>query len=212
MYDRRIDGKVVLFGNASSLYMSAMTWWDHDTESIWSQPWGRAIQGELKGTALFILPTQITTWGSWKMQHPETLIMTDDIELMPNLRQTFQPEFIIGITIAEQSKGYRFADAATQTIINDTISNIPVLIYATADSYHAYIRETETHTLTFRVENGRVVDIETNSTWDIVRGLATSGELRGQSLQSLPSMSAFEDHWLDFYPNSTFWEGTANNE
>ncbi len=192
--------------------MSAMTWWDHDTESIWSQPWGRAIQGELKGTELFILPTQVTTWGSWKMQHPNTLIMMNDIELMPNLRQTFQPHFLIGITVAEQAKGYRFEEAARANLINDSLGDIPILIYATADSYQAYIRVAGELELTFEMENGRIFDRETNSTWDIVRGLATDGDLRGQALQSLPSMTAFEDHWLDFYPDSTFWEGETNNE
>ncbi len=53
--------------------MRAMTWWDHDTNSIWSQPWGRAIRGELKGIELFLLPSELTTWGSWKAEHPDTL-------------------------------------------------------------------------------------------------------------------------------------------
>lgn len=189
-----------------------MTWWDHDTESIWSQPWGRAIQGELKGTELFILPTQVTTWGSWKTQHPHTLIMVNDIELMPNLRQTFQPEFLIGITVAQQARGYRFEDVSQVGLINDSLNGIPILIYATADSYQAYIRVSGERELRFGEENGRIFDHQTNSTWDIVRGLATDGELRGQALQSLPNMTAFEDHWLDFYPNSTFWEGEQNNE
>ncbi len=29
--------------------MRAMTWWDHETNSIWSQPWGMSIAGELEG-------------------------------------------------------------------------------------------------------------------------------------------------------------------
>jgi hypothetical protein len=56
-----------------------MTWYDHETNSNWSQPWGRAISGQLKGTVLFLLPSQLTTWGSWKAEHPETLAMINDV-------------------------------------------------------------------------------------------------------------------------------------
>jgi hypothetical protein len=33
-----------------------MTWWDWETQSIWSQPWGAAIDGELTGARLTLLP------------------------------------------------------------------------------------------------------------------------------------------------------------
>ncbi|KAA3656338.1 MAG: DUF3179 domain-containing protein [Chloroflexi bacterium] len=56
MHDRRIDGKTAVFGNAGALFQNAMTWYDHDTSSIWSQPWGRAIQGEQKGVELRLAP------------------------------------------------------------------------------------------------------------------------------------------------------------
>lgn len=206
MYDRRIDGKTATFGNASSLFMSAMTWWDHDTESIWSQPWGRAIEGELKGVTLFVLPSQLTTWHNWRTTHPNTLVMTNDINLMPNLRQTFEPGFVIGISIGEEARAYSFETAVQHTFIHDQIGSTPILIYAEENQYFVYVRQIEGEFLTFEERDGQFFDTQTGSEWNLERGLAIDGSYRGQTLQSLPSMTAFLDHWLDFYPNGTLWE------
>ena len=53
--------------------MRAMTWWDHETDSIWSQPWGRAIVGQLEGTRLDQIPAAIMRWSVWLADQPDTL-------------------------------------------------------------------------------------------------------------------------------------------
>ncbi len=55
--------------------MNAMTWYDHRTESIWSQPWGMAISGPMKGTQLRMLPVSLEPWGAWRSTHPDTLVV-----------------------------------------------------------------------------------------------------------------------------------------
>ena len=55
--------------------MNAMTWFDHETNSIWSQPWGIAISGPLKGTRLDMLPFSLAPWASWRAEHPDTLAL-----------------------------------------------------------------------------------------------------------------------------------------
>ena len=42
--------------------MNAMTWWDHQTQSVWSQVWGQSIAGQLKGTTLELIPASIVPW------------------------------------------------------------------------------------------------------------------------------------------------------
>jgi hypothetical protein len=54
-----------VFGNQGGLFMNAMTWWDHESESVWSQPWGRAIAGPLKGIELELLPSELVPWETW---------------------------------------------------------------------------------------------------------------------------------------------------
>ena len=40
------------FGNQGGLFLQAMVWWDHETESFWSQPTGLGIVGEYAGVRL----------------------------------------------------------------------------------------------------------------------------------------------------------------
>ena len=205
VHDRRIDGQTYVFGNFGGLYMNAMTWWDHKTESVWSQPWGRAIQGELKGVELFLLPSQLTTWGQWKAEHPGTLVMNTGYNRLTVFRQTFNPDFVIGLILAEQAKAFAYRHVEAAGVVNDFVGDIPVLVWAADNNFHAYIRQVDDRVLTFRLEGGELVDEETGSTWDPGRGLATSGPLTGQGLQSVPSSSAYDWAWLDFYPDSAFY-------
>ena len=80
--------------------MNAMTWYDHETRSIWSQPWGRAIIGPLKGVQLNLLSSRLTTWASWKQEHPETLAMDNDVDQLGSRRQGFSRDFVIGVILS----------------------------------------------------------------------------------------------------------------
>ncbi len=205
VHDRRIDGDTHLFGNAGSLFMNAMTWFDHETKSLWSQPWGRALEGPYKGVELFLLPSQITTWSSWKAEHPHTLAMTSDLNRV-GARQRFDPDFVIGIVLGDTAKAFYYQDVAGKTIVNDFLGATPVLVWAADQNYHTYVRQAEDQILNFEIRDGELVDSETGSKWDISRGLATEGPLTGTSLQSIPSLSSYDWAWSDFYPGSEFYQ------
>ncbi len=184
--------------------MNAMTWYDHETRSIWSQPWGRALEGEQRGVELFLLPSQITTWASWKEEHPNTLVMTNDMSRL-SFRQGFDPDFVIALLLADNSKAYYYRDVANETIINDFLGDVPVLVWAANENYHTYVRQVDEQELTFEIEDGELVDMESGSVWDIGLGLAVEGPLKGGSLQPVPSSSAYDWAWLDFYPETEFY-------
>ncbi len=205
LHDRRIDGEIQVFDNAGALFMNAMTWYDHETESVWSQPWGRAIQGKLKGVELFLLPSQVTTWANWKAEYPETLAMTNDVSRV-RFTQGFDEGFVIGLSLAETAKAYYFTDVAAVTVINDTMGEFPVMVWAQGTNFHAYLRQVAGQTLTFRAEGDGLVDVETGSTWNVMRGLATAGPLAGQSLQSVPSFTSFDWAFADFYPGAAIYQ------
>ncbi len=205
MHDRRIDGVAHTFGNAGALFMNAMTWYDHETQSIWSQPWGRAIIGPYKGVQLNLLPSELTTWASWKQEHPETLAMINDVDRLGTRRQGFSPEFVIGVILAGQAKAYYYTDVEAAGVINDILGDVPIVVWATDEAFHVYVREAAGRALTFRAEGDALVDEETASTWDVARGLAKSGSLKGESLQPVPSLSSYDWAWADFYPDSEFY-------
>ncbi len=185
--------------------MNAMTWYDHETQSIWSQPWGRALKGSLKGVELFLLPSQVTTWQSWKAEHPETLAMINDVDRLGARRQGFSPHFVIGLILAQNAKAYYYTDVAAVGVLNDALGDVPIVVWAADENFHAYIRQVDGRTLTFRAEGDHLVDAETGSTWNVARGLAITGPLRGQALRPLPGSTAYDWAWLDFYPDSEFF-------
>ncbi len=205
MHDRRIDGQTHVFGNAGALFMNAMTWYDHETTSIWSQPWGRAIDGRLKGVELFLLPSQLTTWTSWQAEHPDTLVMVNDVNRLLR-RQGFNPDFVIGLVLADGARAYYYEDVANAGVINDTFDDYAVVLWAAANNFHAYLRQVGERTLSFQAAGDDLVDEQTGSTWNVARGLAVDGPLQGESLQPVPSTTAYDWAWLDFYPHSTIFE------
>lgn len=210
VHDRRIDGKPFTFGNAGGLFMNAMTWWDHETESVWSQPWGRAIEGELRGVQLFLLPSRLVPFGEWRQEHPDGQVMMTGYNRFTLFRQEFDPDFVIGLLLAENAKAFYYRDVADVGVVNDHIGNIPIAVWAGDNSFHAYIRQVDERVVTLQIQHGAVVDVETGSTWDMTRGLATAGPLRGKALQPVPSASAYDWAWLDFYPDSALFEPDAN--
>lgn len=72
-----INNKVLEFGVSGRLYKSDLVMYDRQTGSLWSQIEGRAIVGPLAGEAerLQLLPIDVVPWGSWKQQHPDSLVL-----------------------------------------------------------------------------------------------------------------------------------------
>ncbi len=205
MHDRRIDGRTHVFGNAGALFMRAMTWYDHETRSIWSQPWGRAIAGAYKGIQLNLLASQVTTWESWKAAHPQTLVMINDVDRVRS-RQGFDPDFVIGLILGGEARAYYFEDVIRAGAINDHLGDVPVVVWASANEYRAYVRQVEDRTLTFELQGSTLTDKETGSTWEPRRGIALSGPLKDVVLLSVPNTTAFDWAWLDFYPESGIYD------
>jgi hypothetical protein len=190
--------------------MNAMTWWDHETDSVWSQPWGRAIEGELRGVELFLVPSEVTTWSNWKEAHPGTLAMINDVDRLSfGRRQGFNPNFVLGLLLSGESKAYYFADVAAKGIVNDEFAGLPIVVWAGETSLNAYVRQVGDQVLTFELVGGQIRDQETGSIWDLARGLAVDGPLRGEGLQGIPGSSSYDWAWRDFYPESEFYSASS---
>jgi hypothetical protein len=192
--------------------MNAMTWWDHKTQSVWSQPWGRAISGPLKGTELAPLPSQLVLWKTWREEYPDTLALnTEALEVfrLNSRGATFHPNYVIGVTLGDAAGAYPFKAAAEAGIINDMVGPYPVLVYVNPDTQgvYTYLRQVDDQVLTFVQEGAPIRDRETGSTWRLEQGLALDGPLQGQALRAVPYIPAFASAWEDFYPHSRWYDG-----
>lgn len=81
VYNRELDGEVLLFGNTSALHESDLVMYDHQTGSYWFQVLGEAIVGPLSGKRLEMLPSATAPWGQWVERHPDTLVLSRDLGL-----------------------------------------------------------------------------------------------------------------------------------
>ena len=185
--------------------MRAMTWWDHETDSIWSQPWGMAISGQLEGTELELIPAGIVPWGTWLADHPDSLVLK--VAVTGLFGAPFRNAFVIGVTLGEQAKAYPFQLASNDRIINDRIGTDPVLVLADPDTkaINIYNRNLGGRDLEFILREDRLTDTETQSTWNQATGNATQGPLRGEVLRRVPYITSFDWAWEDFYPHSDFY-------
>lgn len=78
VFDPVVNGERVEFGTSGKLWQSNLVMYDRSTDSLWSQILGEAIVGEMTGTALERLPSDIARFGEWKRQNPGGEVLSRD--------------------------------------------------------------------------------------------------------------------------------------
>lgn len=73
-----INGRPATFGVSGLLYNNNVLLYDRETSSLWSQIGHQAVTGPLKGEKLEPLPISNTSWGWWRENHPNTLVLSED--------------------------------------------------------------------------------------------------------------------------------------
>lgn len=220
VYERRLDGRTLLFGNTSALFESDLVMFDHETGSYWFQVAGRAIVGELTGRTLPVLPSTVATWGEWQSLHPDTAVLVGDgDESLGGERYARDPfegyervvdegRFAFPVSDASQDTRLRAAEvvlvveidgarkafpgAALDTAVNDQVGAVPVLVVPAPDGQPtaALDRRVGNQVLNFDARGSELVDRETLTTWDRA-GRAVDGPLLGERLRLLPIRRAF---------------------
>ncbi len=85
-FDRRVDGRTEVFGVSGQLYRSAMVMFDRRTTSLWPQPLGKAVLGELTGQELTVLPSALLPWREARDAHPDLQVaLGDEGELLESV-------------------------------------------------------------------------------------------------------------------------------
>ena len=205
VHRRTIDGQEVVFGVQGALWGNAMTFWDHDTGSIWSQPLGEAIAGPRKGQKLEAMPVTFTTWGAWREIHPETLAL----DVAAGDSGFDLARMAIMLDLAGEAVAYRYPDLLDAGVVNDVVAGLEVAIVvdpADPNRWETFARRLADDTvLTLAIEDGRLVDQETGTIWDPVSGLGMEGQLVGETLGVLPGFTVFPDDFDTFWPDGRFW-------
>jgi hypothetical protein len=198
VYDRRVGGKELLFGNQGALYLNAMTWWDHETRSVWSQVTGEAIRSPLKGSRLRQIIAPVETWEAWRDEHPSTEVL-DNGRGVPEL---LYPDFLIGVRLGEDVAAFAFRWVVERGVVNDQVGGVPIAIFARPDgAARVYSRTVGGKVLALAYGGGLLTDPVSGSAWDPLSGRALIGPVT-QPLESLPWLTVFRWSRQNIYPES----------
>jgi hypothetical protein len=76
VYSRNVaGGDTLTFGVSGNLWHGVLVMYDRETQSLWTQLDGRAIEGPLAQNRLAHVPSTFTTWSAWKARHPDTQVV-----------------------------------------------------------------------------------------------------------------------------------------
>lgn len=232
-FDRKVEHeggtRSLTFGVSGSLLANSLVMYDRETQSLWSQPLGRSIDGELRGTTLRPLAAALTTWGAWQRKHPGSRVLEqpgrlDDIYAAyydssdagvsgwsaPDER--LGPKELVLAVLPTSGAPVAFAIGALRKmrVVNDSLASgdIVVVFDRATGAGRAYRREVDGQALTFDAATDNagtleLVDRETASRWDAATGRAIAGRLTGQRMHALHSYIVFWFAWSDSHSGAT---------
>jgi hypothetical protein len=201
-FDRTLsDGTVLEFGTTGNLRNSDLVMYDRLTESWWQQFTGEAILGDLTGTKLTFLPSQIISWGDFKANRPDGEVLSRETGNIRSYGENPYPgydsilsnpwfpglaeddrlpamERVVAIQLEGQAMAYPFSSLAQEFVVNDVINGEPIIIF--------WKEGTRT---TFGV-----------SSTDVGSSGAFSRQINGQVLTFTKADTGFEDQ-----ETGTFW-------
>jgi hypothetical protein len=224
VYSRQINGEVYEFGVSGKLVMNVLVMYDRQTESLWSQILGRAIEGPLTGTELAYFPSWQTTWQDWRTRYPDTLALVKGYvgQRDPYLSYYDDPragvigetvdddrlntkQFVVGVAIGDQAVAFPFSVLNEQPVVNYLVGDVPVLVVFDEENASGVVfdRRIEGQELEFEIVDGFTLrDTLTGSLWDGRTGEAIEGDYAGTDLERVRSTSSFWFGWKDFYPDT----------
>lgn len=225
VYSPMIDGKKESFRLVGMDHFNAM-FEDATTKSWWRQVSGEALAGPLKGQMLNEFFSEQMTLGAWLRENPNSLIMQPDtlfkkqydhlegfdkgtIESSLEKRDSTSWQFkswVIGVQYKGLARAYDWNQLVQNTITQDSLSGLPILIFIEPDhvSFHVWNRQVNDQTLQFKMENGILMDTNTQSHWN-TDGLCTDGPMKGTKLIPVQASQEFWHSWKTFHPNTSLF-------
>ena len=187
---------------------------DAETGSLWSHIRGEAMQGELTGTKLVPLSTELVTWEAWRTEHPDTTVLNmsrasrfvDQLGLDHSKSFYKDPaQWVYGWTVGFQRYHASLAEIQKQPVMNVTLPRANLLLTFDREStdINLFSRTVGSRNLTFVPAGaGRIRDDQTGTTWSARTGEAVEGRLKGERLQTHLGMISYTNAWESFYPAS----------
>ena len=204
VHRRQLGDETLVFGVHGALWGNAMTWWDHDTGSVWSQPIGEAIAGPRKGETIDLLASSFTTWSTWLSDNPDTLALD-----APGGNSGFDlGELHIVVDFSEEVRSYAVNDLRRFGVANDVVAGVDVAVVvnpANNQNWNVFARQVGDHIVELEVDGDVLVDTVTGTTFDPARGIPISGPIT-EIMDILPGFTSFPSDVETFWPDAEQWQ------
>ena len=228
MYSRKVEDQVLEFGVSGMLMRNVLVMYDRQTESLWPQLLGKAVEGPLAGAELEYLPSRLTTWSDWKERHPETVALVKGYSGNRDPYASYYrskaagvigesvfddrvatKEFVIGVVHGEVAKAYPYSALNEQPVVNDELGGRPLLVVFDVDSGSGAVFDRRVDGQILEFEGGQrleLTDVGSGSRWDGLAGRAIAGPMEGTQLKPVRSTAAFWFGWKDIYPGTEVFQ------
>lgn len=223
------------FGVSGLLFDNNLTLFDRTSlESLWPQMHRRAGCGPRVGAQLSMVPSLDITWAGWRALHPDTRVIAEETGFDRDYRhhpfgnyerpddgfllvpmevdpRRAPKERLLGIPNGRQGgmafPFFELDQGNPVTVVHEKIDVTSVVVFwnTAYQSAMAYRPIVDGAPLMFEVQEGRIMDLETGSTWQ-VDGKAVAGPLAGTQLTPIAeAYVAFWFAWAAFQPETRIW-------
>ncbi len=197
VHSREVNGEVLSFGNQGDLHNNAMTLFDHETGTIWSQPFGSALIGELEGLELELQQSTLTTWGAWKQEFPDSIALAAP---SVNAGTTIDNLHIV-VDLGEDQTAVSAKDLEDQVVINTSVGETQVAFIREPglETWHVVNRDTGSGVVELSW-NGEVLVGDNGIEWAL-NGVAI--DRNNPTLAPIAAFTQFVDDFKVFFPTGT---------
>jgi hypothetical protein len=215
------------FGSSGLLYRSNKLMYDRSTNSLWNQLTGEPVAGRLSesGIRLERLPVVVTTWGEWKREHPDTLVLHPDrtgfqrdYEKSPyesyfGSSETMFPvwlqsdrlkakDVVFTLIVNGRPKAYPLDLLKRERLTHDEVGGKPIVLVTSRES--GAVRAYESSGRRFREGGpGRLLEADSGTAWTATEEKLLSET--GEELPRIPGHNAFWFGWFAFFPTTELY-------
>jgi len=203
VYGRKLSDRTVEFGHEGILYRGSFIMYDRGTKSLWVHTTGECVKGELKGRRLEFIPSVITSWGAWKKQHPETVVLEGKKArgFMGRYALTAKSASRYGISVGQgdSTRLYPVATLLKNPVVSDRIGERDIIVFLDPESLHAtaWVRGKRE----FRWKAGKIVDGK-GRVWERMLGRPVKARDDKERMTPVPATAWLIERWKGFYPAS----------
>ncbi len=220
MYARKVEGKTLTLGVSGNLWKDVLVLYDRETESLWTQLSGAAIDGPLKGQTLQEIPSEMSTWAEWKALHPDTVVLKKSEPVGPSYVGYAADPDRLGMFDSKNTDqrlggketvyGVRLPGGVALAVVASHLKREGVVVASADGSRLLMTRSAAGGVVAYRLPGGAPAVRQQDGTWKLADGArvnASTGEVlggarQGETLERLPVTRAYWFAWISFYPRT----------